>query len=327
MALLGYEIWQWLWVALQILAIFSCIRWTLRAGVNFNVACFTAALFWWIWLGHAMAGQCTLFILVAILWAVPLEENQPISPVRGMAMTVLLSSKVFNVFSLLGEMKSLLKPKPILMTLGALVALDAFVMGILHFRGGSVSVLELHQQWIQAGTSGGAIFSAETIRGNGNHGLTALILRMMRVPAQDSSKDIWVAGTLGIILSVIWYLASQKLPRPDRWVGWIAVGTVIHPLLWHHSFVLCYPVCALALDRAIRSQRKILIFSAFLSIALIGILIPNLFGVDFVRPIELFASKSWGAVLSCAVLALSPLGAVSDSVIPFRRSAVNVDVR
>lgn len=302
LAFFGFETWHWLWAPLEIASILFCIRWVIRAGANPNRACLAAALFWWIWLGHAQAGQFTLFVLVAALWAVPPEPGTLLRPDRLSLLSILMSLKVFNVFSLFGVLRDLLRPRTIALTFLGLFLLNATVFSVLQAHGNSIGVHTLYSEWMHAASSGGSMFAAETIRGQGNHSFTAAVLRLLRVPAEDSSKDIWVALTLGCVLSAAWYFFSRHLSRAEKWVGWIAVGTVIHPLLWHHSFVLVYPVCALALDRSIRARKPLLIATALAAIFFIGILIPNIIDPNIVRPFELMGSKSWGVILACVAL-------------------------
>jgi hypothetical protein len=79
---------------------------------------------------------------------------------------------------------------------------------------------------------------------------------------------------------------------------------VVHPLLWHHSIVMAYPICALAVDRSIRSKNAYLIAISWLSVFLVAVLIPNLFGPDFVYLFEYLGSKSWGILLAGLVLVI-----------------------
>jgi hypothetical protein len=305
LALFEFETWHWLWTFLQLASILYCIRWVIRTGVDLNVACLSAALFWWIWLGHAQAGQFTLFVLVVALWTVPPENEKSLRPTRLSILSLIISLKVFNLFSLLGLTRDLLRPKALSRIVLGFLALNTIFFGVLHLHGNSIGGVALYSEWMHAASSGGSMFAAETIRGQGNHGFTAAILRLLQVPADDSSKDVAVALALGCLLSGAWYFCSRHLSRAERWSGWLAVGVVIHPLLWHHSFVLVYPLCALALDRSVRAKKPLLIATAFIGIALIGLLIPNIVTPVIVRPLELMGSKSWGVMLACVALVLA----------------------
>lgn len=324
----SFEAWHFLWVPLQLLGIHSAIRWVIRAQVRPDIAYLSAALFWWIWLGHAQAGQIMIFILAASLWAIPPDSSNKLNSLTLAPLCLIISAKVFNSFSLLGFLKEIVRLRTIFLIVVLLAVLNGLVLLPLKLHSNSISLLELYHEWFKAGTSGGTQFAAETIRGQGNHSLTALVLRLLQVPAEDSSKDIWMGAGIGILLSFAWHLAADQLSQAEKWAGWLTLGNVIHPLLWHHSFVLCFPLCALALDRAIQSRSRSLIVSASISIGLIALLIPNLWGVDFVRPFELAGSKSWGAVLASITLVLSvrSLRGVSDSVIAIAGSTMKVNV-
>ena len=223
MALAGFEVWHWLWAPFQILAILYSIRWSIRAGVRLNVACLVAALFC-DWLGHAQAGQFTVFILCAALWAVPPESDQEIQPGVAASLAILMSSKVFNVFSLLGVFRSFLRPRTIAITLISLVALNGLVIGILRLHGNSISIVELYRQWMTADVWWRNVHRRDHPR-SGQSQLHGGRLETVSSRARETpSKDIWVAFSLGILLSALWFRFSHALARAERWSGWIAVG-------------------------------------------------------------------------------------------------------
>jgi hypothetical protein len=296
----GFEFWHWMWSLLQIAGILYCVRWVVRTGASLHAAAITGFLFWWIWLGHAQAGQISVFVLALALWTV--SPDKSIRPARAAFLSLVMPMKVFNVFSLLGILRDLLKPRPILYGILGLIGLNAIVFAVLHAHGNPVGIRELYQEWMKAAASAGTSFDAGTIRGPGNHGFTALVLRLMHVPDADSSKDIWVALGLGCVLSAAWAFFSRTLSREEKWAGWLAVGTVIHPLLWHHGLVMVYPLCALALDRSLRAKDAVTIALSLIGIFLIGILIPNIISPEIVYPFELAASKSWGVTLAAVAL-------------------------
>ncbi len=301
---IGFDFTKWLWVILEIVSIGYCMKWVIRTGASVSVSLIVAALFWWTWLGHVFAGQFSIFMMAVALWAVPPEEEQEISSGRASFLAIVFSSKVYSAFTLLGLWKTYLKRRTILITLALVVLLEALVFAVLRAHGNAVSFIELHQTWITAAKSGAAELHSNVIRGPGNHSFTAALLRGLNVDGLDSNKDAYAALGLGTFFSALWFYFSRGLSRAEQWAGWIGVGMIIHPLLWHHSIVMAYPVCALAVDRAIRSGNRYLIGLSVLSVFLVAVLIPNLFGPDFVNPIELFGSKSWGILLAGAVLVL-----------------------
>jgi hypothetical protein len=159
--------------------------------------------------------------------------------------------------------------------------------------------LTLYRQWVQAASSGGQELGSFVVRGQMNHGFTAGVLRLFQVDARDTKLDYAVALSLAAVFSLLWAWASKKLSSLEAWVGWLGVGLIVHPLAWHHSFVMAYPLCAVSLDRAFRSQQRKWIVWAILGICCIGIFIPNIFGMTLITPLEHISIKSWGVCL-CA---------------------------
>jgi hypothetical protein len=302
LGLISFELTRSVWVIAEIVAIAYVVRWVVRTGASRYVTWAVAALFWWTWLGHVFAGQFSIFMMCAALWAVPPEEDRELSPAKASFLAVVFSSKVYSVFTLLGLLRTYLKKRTLLICLCLVIFLEALVFVVLWARGNPVSFLKLHQNWIVAAKSGAAELHSDVIRGPGNHSFTAALLRLFHVDALDAAKDVYVALGLGLFFSALWFHFSKPLSRAERWVGWIGVGMVIHPLLWHHSIVMAFPLCALAVDRAIRSKNGYLIGISCSSVFLVAVLIPNLFGPDFVNPFELLGSKSWGIFLAAVVL-------------------------
>jgi hypothetical protein len=306
-----------LWAILELFCLGYSVWKLIRFHVAPRVAVSVAFAFWWIWLAHFYAGQFTIFLMAAALWAIPEDESQSesnretdgekVSSLRMSALGILFTSKVFSLISMLGLLPQLLRRKTVLTALGLVFSLNFIFIGWMRLHGDPTGVIDLYQQWAHAAGSGGQELGEIVIRGQMNHGFTAGILRGFHVSAQDTWIDPWVALGLGAILSLIWYQVARvrKLHLIESWVGWLGVGLVVHPLAWHHSFVLAYPLCAVALDRAIRTKNVRAITFAVLGIACIGILIPNVIGPYLVRPLELVSIKSWGVSFAATALALA----------------------
>jgi hypothetical protein len=302
---IDFDLTKWLWVIAEILSIAYSMHWLVRAGARKSVVYAVAGLFWWTWLGHVFAGQFSIFMMAAALWAVPPEEGSLFSSGKLALLAVVLSSKVYSVFTLLGLTQYYRRRRTAAICVLAVVLLEALVFAVLVARGNTTSFMGLHQGWIAAAKSGAQELHGDVIRGPGNHSFTAALLRAFKVDPLDSNKDAFVALGLGVFFSALWYYFSQGLSRAERWTGWIGVGMVIHPLLWHHSIVMAFPVCALAVDRAFRSKKVELKILSGLSVFLVAVLIPNLFGPDFAQAFEIWGSKSWGILLAGVVLIAS----------------------
>jgi len=285
-----------IWILAQIAIIGYSVRWLIRNRVQWQVAIGTAFLFWWIWLAHASAGQFTMALLFTALWAFPFE-----SPNRTSVLALIFSSKIFSLITLGGLWRQYLRPRVWLSIVGFLLVAHAIIFALSPHE----TFLSLYSGWFRAATSGGAELGAEVVRGQGNHGFTAGILRWSGVDSRSFNWDIGTSLVLGVLFGGIWTRFSRLLSSAERWAGWLALGVIVHPLAWHHSFVLAFPLCAFAWDRAIKTGDRRLIATGFFGIAFIGLLIPQTIGHEWVRPLELVSVKSWGVVLSSLTLVLA----------------------
>jgi hypothetical protein len=246
--------------------------------------------------------------MVAALWAVGYSDKNRPRPGKTAFLAYLLSAKVFSLVTLVGIWRSLLQFRTIAMgamffVVGHLILL---VTNPLFTFGNSGQILvQLYQDWMKAASSGGAELGAKVVRGQNNHGLTTAVLRWLDVEATRVSWDMATAVILASGFGFLWQHYGKKLRLQERWAGWLAIGLITHPLAWHHSFVMAFPLCTFSLQEAIRSGRKWLIFWALFGISCIGIFIPQVIGVDAVKPLEYLANKSWGAVICGVVLILA----------------------
>ncbi|MDR3605826.1 MAG: glycosyltransferase family 87 protein [Oligoflexia bacterium] len=291
------------WAGVELLCLGYSVWKLIRFGVDRRVAAGVAFAFWWIWLAHFYAGQFTIVLLAVALWAIPV--GRPASAFNLSALGVIFTTKVFSLISMIGLLPKLLRPKTIATGVLLVAALNFWVMAWFRLHGNDIGIVELYRQWMQAAGSGGQELGDIVVRGQMNHGFTAGILRALGISAKDTRFDPWIALGLGAIFSVIWWRVCQvrRLSLIESWVGWLGIGLIVHPLAWHHSFVLAYPVCVVALDRAIVSKNGKIIALAALGICCIGIFIPNVIGPDLVKPLELVSVKSWGVCFSAAALA------------------------
>ncbi|MEO5970917.1 MAG: hypothetical protein ABIQ95_13395, partial [Bdellovibrionia bacterium] len=172
------------------------------------------------------------------------------------------------------------------------------------------------RHWMEAATSGGALLTAEQIRGRFNPGLTSLMLRFLHVPINQPLADVGVAIALVILLGLIWKRASRRMSPPEAWLGWLALAPVIHPLPWWHLFVFSFPLAVVSLDRALREWRHNQSFGvaamAFLGVGLICASTEKLLGPPGLF-LEMACAKSWGVLICAGVLAYVSPRAVSRS--------------
>lgn len=287
-----------LWLTLCLGMLAYAIYWLIvHARASTPVVIVAAFLFWWIWLAHASAGQFTMLLLGAGLWA-----RASLTPARSAVFALTFGAKVFPLASGLGVWRELVRPRAIVTVLGAALALHAIYFGVSAAVGGELNPLRVYSEWMASAASGSAELGALIVRGQGNHGFSAMILRQLDPEARALHLDFVVFAALTGVLGWAWARASRGLDASEAWAGWLALGVVVLPLAWHHSFVVAFPLCALALDRALKTRSRYLIGGALLGTACIGILIPQVIGPTFVRPLELAGLKSWGVVIAAATL-------------------------
>ncbi len=293
-ALIPFPFSRDLWSLISIFCIFYTLRWVIRAGAEKNNTFFAALFFWWIWAAHLSAGQVYLPILVACLSA---YEGEKKSPIKNTIMMWAVSSKIFLSTTLFGMWKQLFEKKTLFYTAIVFIISHLILLPKL-----SQGISGLYVDWIQAATSSATGLGVQVYRGQMNHGFTAGILRYTSWNPQNSAYDIIIWLFLSIFLGLAWNYFSKNLNEKEKWTGWIALGCIVHPLAWHHSFVLAYPLCALTYDAAIKSKKIALISTSIVGISMIALLIPQTIGLKWVTPLELFAMKSWGVCIVAATL-------------------------
>ncbi len=157
----------------------------------------------------------------------------------------------FSLYTLTGLWRRFLRPAPWIFGAALFALTHGIVLAVNAATGATLSLAQIYRDFAQAASSGGAELGAIIVRGQGNHGLTALVLRTLQVDSLSFASDAITSTALFIPLALLWSRYSRPLRDAERWAGWIALALIVHPLAWHHSFVLAYPLCAL--DRARRS--------------------------------------------------------------------------
>ncbi|MGK5083197.1 hypothetical protein WDW37_07805 [Bdellovibrionota bacterium FG-1] len=308
---LSWEAARHSWFGIEVLCLAYTLFWCVHQGVPRRLACFVGCLFWWMIHAHFAAGQFTLILLTASLWAYPadLRPQDPATLQQGTGfreglLAWVLSAKVFSLFTLGGIWRRFLRPAPWLWA-SLIVITSHAILVLVSWKTGQQSLTQYYRDFSMAASSGGSQLGAEIVRGQGNHGLTALILRTLKVSSLSATADIVTAGSLALILGTLWQRNSARLTEAERWAGWIALALIVHPLAWHHSFVLAYPLCTLAVARAVKIGNRRLIAIAILGTCCIGIFIPQVLGKTLVKPLELAGIKSWGVIIAAISLVLS----------------------
>jgi hypothetical protein len=316
-----------IWTTAQVAAIFYSVRWLIKKNISPLLVLVVTLLYWWIWLAHAYFGQIMVFLLAAALYvdsSPPSDSKSVRSDLKLLLLSTLLTSKIFSLLTLLGVTRRVCRLK----FLGLSCSFFIFLHLILYFTCNPRSLLpiedaptlfyNLYSQFFHAAFSGGSELGATIVRGQQNHGFVALILRILSIDASLAQYDVLVAILLSLVLGTLWHFSSKNLETPsERWLGWMSLGVICHPLAWHHSFVMAFPLCVFSLHKAWRSKNLFLIFSSVLGISCIGLFIPQVIGVDAVIPLEYYASKSWGVVICAVVLVLTSKKNIETRSTPF----------
>ncbi len=292
------------WALIELLCLGVTLSWLKQAGVSNRKLIIAFLMFWWLWLAHFYAGQLNLVLLASALLAFPSKNRPPVRGARAM-LPIIYSFKLFPIVTLLGRWRAMTRARVLLgaiaifLTLNGLIWFREFARPHVGPAEAIDRVASIYRDWPKAAASGGTELGEEIIRGQGNHGFTAAVLRWSGVPATRVNADIFVAFAVAVALSTIWFIVSMNLDADERWAGWIVVGLLCHPLVWHHVFVMAFPLAALSIDRSARGWPRIL---AYTGTFMMGLLVQELWGKQLVTPLELAASKAWGAVFCATAL-------------------------
>ena len=295
---LNFELSKFIWTIIEFICLGYSVRWVLLRDVPRAATFFVLISFTYIWISHFAFGQFSLVMMaLALYW-----ESNPTSRLRSILMVLILSAKIFSLNTLLGAWKFLFRKSLIIDTLSSAVFLTGIVYTVLYYHGNSMSLADLCHSWLKAANSGGNDLPVEVIRGSNNQGLTAGLLRALKVNPQFTQADIVVFLSLTAFLAPIWAFASRRLNFSEQWAGWLGLGLIAHPLAWEHSFVLAFPICTLALGASLKSRNRLWIATAVLGILSIGMITHNILLDAWVRSLELVCMRSWGVCLSAIAL-------------------------
>jgi hypothetical protein len=258
---------------------------------------------------HALDGQIELPMLCFSLW-LGTKINQENGKWRKWkelhfaAIFYVLSTKIFTVFPLLEWWNSFLRPKTLFVILGILMLLSLPALWVLpthHFR-------DLLSVWAATAGKEGNLQLGDKIRGWENQGVPALVLRIFEVPSSQTSADIWTSLVIGLGFGYAWHKISRNYRFFLRWVGWLGLTPVVHPLAWIHLFVFTFPLAAVSLEMSwLYFQAERSVWGLCLSVA--GILMIGCITEKTVGPmghqLGLASVKSWGTLCCLSALIIS----------------------
>jgi hypothetical protein len=221
--------------------------------------------------------------------------------IKSTALVAVLPAKIFTVYPALGLRFSWKFFRNIAL-ISACILVPLSLPALWGAQDHSVS--QLVHSYVEAMLSGGKLLGYDGVRGRFNQGLTGLCLRLMHVPPEKTFADIVCFLIVGSIIAILWSSLSRRLPFKHRWAGWIGLTPVVHPLPYWYSFVLTYPLAALALSTALNSKKRLNGVLATLGVAMIAIMTEKTLG-SFGAALELLSIKSWGVLLCCYALVIS----------------------
>lgn len=307
--IVGWEAAKVGWFIVELGCLALLVRWLIRHGVRRGVLLTTFGMFWWLILAHVISGQFTLVTMAGLLWASDYPKAKGRGAWRWSVATYLASVKVFGLVALAGAYRRVAQRTVVAWTLGAgfagmvaVLLVSAVTAGPLWQGSLGNSIQQILRDWSAAAGSGGKELGEIIVRGQGNHGLPALVLRTFSVSAMNTQADTLAWAMWSIVLGLAWWRASKSLEFPWRWSGWLALSVITHPLAWHHSFVMTIPLCAMSLEMAWRTHSRRWIVLSLLGTFMIAMCIPQVVGMENVRPLELAGVKSWGTLLCAVVL-------------------------
>ncbi len=287
---------KWVFGVFEVASLFSVLLWLRRRlGASQRVVALAALAFWGLWMVHTLDGQVVLPMLACALWLwkpAVMEEN----PWRAAGLCLGLSTKIFSLLPLFPDVFRWKALRSWVLAALAAAALSWPVMQAQQVSG----PLGLLQAWKEAAASGATHLDSGQTRGRANAGLVGWVLREAEVPAQATGTEVTLALVLSLGLGGLWAWRSRQLAEVTRWVGWLALVPVVHPLPWWHLFIFAFPAAVLAMERSRQRGTAWTLATAFAWFLLCAGT-EKLLGPAGIF-LELHASKSWGALLCLGIL-------------------------
>ncbi|MBL7714575.1 MAG: DUF2029 domain-containing protein [Bdellovibrionales bacterium] len=283
-----------LWGLIQVGLIAYSYRWVQSHLKSWRVGFWVLASFWFLFAYHALSGQIMLLILAGCLYFFELTRIRALPSDLGNLF--LLSFKIFPVLSWAGLRSQM--PWDRRNVKAGIIAFVLFMFLCVIFSMiclKTADPLPLLKSWVHAAGSSATQLSAETTRGWRNQGLPALLGRLLEDRGGARSWDIPLTLILYILLGQAWRKVSASEKAPVRWAGWLGLAAAIHPLSWFHSFVLVFPIAAIAVDHAVHSKNR-----KRIAVAVFGVFCVTLF-TKALGPVGVFAElvsvKAWGTLI------------------------------
>ncbi len=165
-------------------------------------------------------------------------------------------------------------------------------------------MMTVFSDWFASAANTGQALGESASRSWRNQSLSAAFLRLIQYTEKNVLLDLGLFIFLGSIIGYAWQRLSKNLNPMERWAGWIALGVVVHPLSWFHSFVLTFPLSALSLDRAITTKNRYSIGLSLLGIICICFVTYHSLG-NIGNFAQIISIKSIGVLLTAAAIVIA----------------------
>lgn len=281
-----------LWQLLQCASAWSIFQWCRKHTRHTLTVPLSAVFFYGIFHVNILAGQIQLPLLAIALHGYARIQRHPTS--GFFALFFSLSTKVFNLLSLIGLPRGSLRPGAILK-----IGIFAFLLSLpalSGFQGGS-PLLAL-RAYVEVATS-----KTGNLRG-AHQGFPAFfewVTQSLHIPMRE-----WQAFGASVI-TAFWIFRTLRrriAVQSQVFAMALAFGAAIHPLAFSYSFTWTYPLGAFAVEHAFLSAPKSLRLRGMAALGLFFLLIlPSAFIADQGYSMPTFGPRAIGVFLLAWVLA------------------------
>ena len=233
-----------IWQLFQVACAGMIFLWTRRHSRHPLTVPLSAVLYYGIFHVNILSGQVQLPLLALALLGYSRIQH---SPFTGFSLLFFsLSTKIFNLFSLIGLPRGTLRIPSILgtMTLAGILGIPA-LMGFA--EGGVFSALKAY---VEVATS-----KTGNLRGahQGLPGFFEWLSEIAHFPIPG-----WVAFGSSLMIAFFLFLRLKRKIRAQSQIFAVALalGAAIHPLAFSYSFTWTYPLGAFAVEHAFLSGTK-----------------------------------------------------------------------
>lgn len=228
-----------LWRLTEVAALVYSIRWCMRRSFQPILAAALALPFWGTWMNNIVWGQMT-----PVLLALALAGFDRLERGRNLLGTHLifnsLTAKIFNLFALVGIPRKRWNLRAIAVT--AATASVLTIPALAPYGWNPIALVRAYQEMLS---------HPDGILGGGFYGLPALVVSLLGWPGGNPAylAKAAVIAIAAILPFYFWIAAGIRQNQALRFSLALGLACAVHPLAFSYTFVLAYPLAALAADR------------------------------------------------------------------------------